>query len=183
VELPLVTNYPDSSRRGFFGFLTDLILVAIGLLIAVPAVRYLWAPLRGKDDEGESTVFLDAGPLADIKPGEWRLVTVEKISRDGWKKSNVRHAVWVRRSSDGEKGISVLSSICPHLGCPVNWHADDKRFICPCHGGIFNAEGNQIAGPPPRSMDPLEYEVRAGRLYVGWQDFKIGTAERVSVSV
>jgi Rieske Fe-S protein len=176
-------NNSDSSRRGFFGLLANLVFLAIGLLIAVPAVRYLWVPLRGKDEEGEGTAFLDAGLLADIKPGEWRLVTVEKISRDGWKKSKVRHAVWVRRSGDGDKGISVLSSICPHLGCPVNWHPDDKQFFCPCHGGIFNAEGKQIAGPPPRSMDTLEYEVRAGRLYVEWQDFKIGTAKRVSVSV
>jgi hypothetical protein len=28
-------------------------------------------------------------------------------------------------------------------------------------------------------MDPLEYEVRAGRLWVRWQDFKIGVAERI----
>jgi Rieske Fe-S protein len=171
------------NRRGFFGLLTDLVIAAIGLLVAIPAVRYLWAPLRGKDEEAGGPTFLDAGPLADIRPGEWRLVSVEKTQQDGWKKAKVRHAVWVRRQDEGQQGITVLSSICPHLGCPVNWHPDETRFFCPCHGGIFDADGRQTGGPPPRSMDPLEFEVRAGRLWVRWQDFKIGVADRVPVSV
>jgi hypothetical protein len=32
-------------------------------------------------------------------------------------------------------------------------------------------------------MDPLEYEVRAGRLWVRWEEFKIGVGERIPVSV
>jgi menaquinol-cytochrome c reductase iron-sulfur subunit len=171
------------NRRGFFGLLTDLVLAAIGLMIAIPAVRYLWSPLRAKAGTDTGTTFLDAGLLADIKPGEWRLVTVEKTHQDGWKKSKVRHAVWVRRHGEGEQGITVLSSICPHLGCPVNWHPDESRFICPCHGGIFDIDGRHTSGPPPRGMDPLAHEVRGGRLYVQWQDFKIGVADRIPVSV
>jgi Rieske Fe-S protein len=182
-ELLFVMANAGTSRRGFFGLLTDLVLAAIGLLMAIPAVRFLWSPLRATDESGAGPTFLDAGPLADIKPGEWRLVTVERTHKDGWKTSKVRHAVWVRRAGEGEKDITVLSSICPHLGCPINWHPDETRFFCPCHGGIFDVEGQLTGGPPPRSMDPLEYEIRAGRLYVRWQDFKIGVAERISVSV
>ena len=51
--------------------------------------------------------------------------------------------------------IEVLSSICPHLGCPLNWHPDHAEFVCPCHGGVFDAHGRHVAGPPPRSMDPF----------------------------
>ena len=173
----------QTHRRGFFGLLTDLVLGAIGLLILIPAIRFFLSPLFAKDGAGAGPAFLDAGPLPDIKPGEWRLVTVEKAHQDGWKTSKVRHAIWVRRQGEGDQGITVLSSICPHLGCPINWHPDETRFFCPCHGGIFDVDGRQTGGPPPRSMDPLEYEVRAGRLYVRWQDFKIGVAERISVSV
>jgi Rieske Fe-S protein len=172
-----------ASRRGFFGLLTDLVFAAIGLLVAIPAIRFLWSPLLATGETGSAANFLDAGPLSDIKPGEWRLVTVEKTQKDGWKTSKVRHAVWVRRTGDGDQDITVLSSICPHLGCPINWHPDETRFFCPCHGGVFDAQGQHTAGPPPRSMDPLPYEVRAGRLYVHWQDFKIGVAERIPVSV
>jgi Rieske Fe-S protein len=111
------------------------------------------------------------------------LQSVEVVHQDGWKKSRMRHAIWVRRQGEGDDAITVLSSICPHLGCPINWHPQQSQFFCPCHGGIFAADGRQIGGPPPRPMDPLPFEVRAGRLWVRWQDFKIGVGERIPVSV
>jgi menaquinol-cytochrome c reductase iron-sulfur subunit len=172
-----------TNRRSFLGLLTHLVLATIGFLIAIPAIRYLLSPLWAKADTADGAIFVDVGPLADIRPEEWRLVPVEVTRQDGWKKTQVRHSVWVRREGEGEQGVTVLSSICPHLGCPVNWHPDQKQFFCPCHGGTFDADGRKVAGPPPRSLDPLKFEVRAGRLYVRWQDFKIGVAEGVPVSV
>ena len=76
----------------------------------------------------------------------------------------------------------MLSPLCPHLGCPINWHPDRSRFECPCHGGTFDAARERQGGPPPRPMDSLEHEVRAGRLWVRWQDLKIGVPERVPVN-
>jgi Rieske Fe-S protein len=180
----MATASTGTSRRRFFGFLTDLLMAIIALTVAIPAVAYFLGPLRRKPGMEEAgTTFLDVGPLSDIPVGQWRLLSVEMVHADGWKKTRVKHALWVRRQDKGEQGITVLSSICPHLGCPVNWHPDQSQFVCPCHGGIFDADGQHTGGPPPRAMDPLEFEVRAGRLWVRWQDFKIGVAERVPVSV
>jgi Rieske Fe-S protein len=33
------------------------------------------------------------------------------------------------------------------------------RFRCPCHGGVFDAEGNVVEGPPPRPLDRVEVRV------------------------
>jgi Rieske Fe-S protein len=174
----------DTGRRRFLGLLTNLLMAAIGLLVAVPAVRYFFAPFRRKTEaEEDGAAFQDAGPLSDIPVGQWRLLSIEMVRQDGWRKTRVKHAVWVRRHAEGDQGVTVLSSICPHLGCPVNWHPDQSQFLCPCHGGLFDADGKQTGGPPPRAMDPLEFELRAGRLWVRWQDFKIGVAARVPVSV
>jgi Rieske Fe-S protein len=170
-----------SSRRGFLNYFTTLVMAALGLLVAVPALIYLCAPLRRKG--GAGAAFLDAGPVADIPAGQWRLVSLEITQEDGWKKTRVRQAIWVRRSGDAEQDITVFSSICPHLGCPINWHPDQSQFNCPCHGGLFDAEGQRTGGPPPRAMDLLDFEVRQGRLWVRWQDFKIGVADRIPVSV
>jgi Rieske Fe-S protein len=173
-----------TSRRGFLGSATNVLMVAIGLIVAIPALGYFLSPLRRKGAaEGTGATFQDAGPLSDIPVGQWRLLSLEMVCEDGWKKSRVRHAVWVRRQDGADQGVTVLSSICPHLGCPINWHPDQSQFICPCHGGIFDTDGQHTGGPPPRAMDPLEFEVRAGRLWVRWQDFKIGVAERVPVTV
>ena len=173
---------PDPSRRHFLTYLTGFLLAVLGLLIAIPAVAYFVGPLRRRGS-GNEAAFFDVGPLSEIPVGEWRLMSVELTQEDGWRKTRVRHSLWVRRQSEGDKGIMILSTICPHLGCPVSWHTDQSQFFCPCHGAIFDASGQRIAGPPPRGMDPLEHEVRKGRLWVRWQDFKIGVSDRIPVNV
>jgi menaquinol-cytochrome c reductase iron-sulfur subunit len=173
-----------TDRRDFLSYITGALLSVLGLLVAVPAVGYLFAPLRGKRKaDGAAGGFVDTGPVADLPVGEWRLRTVTLDQQDAWKKKGqVRHSFWVRRTGEGDQGITVLSPLCPHLGCPINWIADKDQFNCPCHGGIFNADGAHVGGPPPRSMDTLDFEVRAGRLWVRWQDFKIGVPQRVPVT-
>jgi Rieske Fe-S protein len=47
-----------------------------------------------------------------------------------------------------ESGFQAFSSVCPHLGCRVQWVPADGRFFCPCHRGVFDADGKAIAGPP-----------------------------------
>ncbi len=171
-----------NDRRQFITYCTDALIVALGLLVAVPAIGYLLAPLwKRRESEGAGR-FADVGPLADLPIGEWRLLTLEMVRQDGWKKAKFRHSIWARREGPYEQEVMILSPICPHLGCPINWHPERSQFDCPCHGGIFDSLGQHTAGPPPRSMDHLEYQVRAGRLWVRWQDFKIGVAQQIAVS-
>jgi Rieske Fe-S protein len=178
-----MAHSPVPDRRRFWAVCTDLLLLAIGLLLAIPAVAYflspLWARRNGARAEGG---FVDAGPLADLPIGEWRLVPLDIRHQDGWKQSVARRAVWVRRTGRTDHDVAVLSPICPHLGCPIDWLQAKDQFHCPCHGGTFDRTGRRTAGPPPRPMDPLDHEVRAGRLWVRWQDFKIGVAQRVPVT-
>jgi len=47
----------------------------------------------------------------------------------------------------------ALSSRCMHLGCPVRWVDAAQRFICPCHGGVYNLRGQVAGGPPVRPLD------------------------------
>ena len=169
-----------TSRRWFLSSITDLLLAGIGLLMLIPALRYVLAPLWQK---GGELAFVDVGPLADIPTGEWRLLSLELVEEDGWRKARTHHGIWVRREGKADNEITVLSSICPHLGCPVNWNTDKTEFICPCHGGQFDVTGQHIGGPPPRGLDLFPFEVRAGNLWVRWEDFKIGVKDRIAVNV
>jgi Rieske Fe-S protein len=47
----------------------------------------------------------------------------------------------------------AITSRCAHLGCPVRWVPASERFICPCHGGVYDLLGRQVGGPPVRPLD------------------------------
>lgn len=47
----------------------------------------------------------------------------------------------------------ALSSRCMHLGCPVRYVSAAQRFICPCHGGVYDFRGQVVGGPPVRPLD------------------------------
>ncbi|MGO9613999.1 MAG: ubiquinol-cytochrome c reductase iron-sulfur subunit [Dissulfurispiraceae bacterium] len=66
-----------------------------------------------------------------------------------------------------EKGLACFSPICTHLGCFVNWNSYQNEFICPCHGGKYNINGEVIAGPPPRSLTKLPLKIIKGKVYIG----------------
>ena len=172
------------SRRSFLSFLTKALTGVIGLCLAAPAVAYVTSPpWRKRGAGGAGPGFSDAGAVANLPVGEWRAVTVEVVRRDGWETTHTRRTAWVRRPAEPDAAITVLSPICPHLGCPISWSPDRASFVCPCHKGVFDGDGKLVSGPPPRSMDALEWEVRAGRLFVRWQDFKIGVAAPSPVEV
>jgi Rieske Fe-S protein len=79
-------------------------------------------------------------------------------------------------------GFVIFSSICPHLGCRFNWNQDATRFICPCHGSQFGPEGNKLAGPAPRGLDPLPFRDKDGQAQVTWIQYKSGEPDRVIVA-
>ncbi|TMI62450.1 MAG: FAD-dependent oxidoreductase [Bacteroidetes bacterium] len=52
--------------------------------------------------------------------------------------------------------LFVFSATCPHLGCVVQWNADEKTFDCPCHGSRFTKEGKVINGPAISNLKSIE---------------------------
>lgn len=61
----------------------------------------------------------------------------------------------------------AISTRCMHLGCPVRFVAASERFICPCHGGVYDFEGKNAGGPPVRPLDRFYTRVRNGFVEVG----------------
>ena len=52
--------------------------------------------------------------------------------------------------------LHSFTAICPHLGCVVQWNADEKTFDCPCHGSRFSKEGVVINGPAVSNLDRIK---------------------------
>ena len=58
-----------------------------------------------------------------------------------------------------EKGIlKTYSAICPHLGCVLQYNAEERSFDCPCHGSRFTTEGKLINGPAVTDLKPIEFK-------------------------
>lgn len=58
---------------------------------------------------------------------------------------------------------------CTHLGCSVEvpkGSLEGKQLICPCHGGVFDAQGNNVSGPPPKPLPRLAVTVENGEIIV-----------------
>jgi Rieske Fe-S protein len=68
---------------------------------------------------------------------------------------------------DRETPYIAISSRCAHVGCPVRWVDAAERFICPCHGGVYDLLGRRVGGPPVRPLDRFYTRVSNGFVQIG----------------
>jgi Rieske Fe-S protein len=70
-----------------------------------------------------------------------------------------------------DKGkIVAMSAACTHMGCIVQWQDSDRKYHCPCHGGLFTEYGNVDSGAAPihyiRPLPRFNTKVVDGKVYV-----------------
>jgi Rieske Fe-S protein len=179
---------PTYSRSHFLEASTIGIGAAIGVIVTLPALGFMVLPSFTNLVEPEG----DLGPLENFPVGTYVIASYLANPSAG---EVSRRTVFVRNNglveNPANKGrrepsLTILYSRCVHLGCPVqpNGPIDEKErkeieggvelrpvlaqsFGCPCHGGLYDAEGNRQAGPPVRSMDRAEYSIKNGRVMLG----------------
>jgi menaquinol-cytochrome c reductase iron-sulfur subunit len=158
---------PSPERRSFLKWVTYGLSALFTLLLALPVVAYVLDP---RNRQGRSGAFKTVARRSQLVPGQPTQVVVRDVRHDAWSlyPDDVLGRVWlVRRDDDdpskkGQFHVDAYTTICPHLGCSVNYEPDKKLFICPCHEGTFDLHGKlaQRSGgrtnPPPRGMDTLE---------------------------
>ena len=173
---------PVQERRGFIKFLCAF----IGTLISVvPFGAGVWSYLNplAKREDGAGDGFikvttLDAIPV-DGKPAKFSIVA-DKV--DAWNRfSNVSIGAVYLRLVDGVP--KALHTVCPHLGCFVDYRPSDKDFFCPCHNSNFRLDGGIVDGVSPRDMDVLQIDIRnETEVWVKFQNFQPGHIDKVPVS-
>jgi menaquinol-cytochrome c reductase iron-sulfur subunit len=152
-----------SSRRRLFVQAGLLLNGVVGVLLAVPIVRYLLSPV-GRKRKTDSRAWVSLGRVASFPAGETRFATYRNpvvMPTDG-ETANV--ACWVR-NVDGER-FQIFAVNCAHLGCPVRWFPQSNLFMCPCHGGAYYADGSRASGPPERGLFEQRYKIEGGDLFV-----------------
>jgi menaquinol-cytochrome c reductase iron-sulfur subunit len=153
----------DLFRRQMFLKIAVLFNGMVGLLLGVPIVRYILSPVaRGRKQGYESWISL--GSIDQFPSGQTRLATYRNPGAHAWDGETADIACWVRHS-DGNR-FQVFAINCAHLGCPVRWFPQSSLFLCPCHGGVYYADGSLAAGPPPRGLFEYPFRIVNGELLI-----------------
>jgi Rieske Fe-S protein len=155
------------------------ISLGLGAVAGAPAVAYVAFPIFHATVSG-SGGFVKVGKSDAFKEGHPVKVDLFADKRDAWNRIvQVKvGSAWVLRDSGK---LRAYSSVCPHLGCAVDFDGDSTKFKCPCHHSTFNLSGKIEDGPAPRSMDELELEEKDGAVSVRYQRFRQGIAEKETV--
>jgi menaquinol-cytochrome c reductase iron-sulfur subunit len=157
----------------------------IGAIVTLPALGFALVPgfLKQKGHE------IDLGPVEDFPENKYVVATFQRDPAQG---DISRGSAFIRNNGllKGTPSFTCISNRCVHLGCPVQpggpVFTNQKKivktangdidlipalpaagFICPCHGGAYDQEGNRTAGPPVRALNRFEFSIRHGRLILG----------------
>lgn len=140
----------QNSRRTFLSRLSLVLGSMVGAVVAIPCVGFLLGLRKTQQ------VWRTVGQLNDFKIGTTVRVYFQDPSPLPWSGVTAQTAAWLRRV--GDQQFIAFSVDCTHLGCPIRWLVEADLFMCPCHGGVFYADGRVASGPPPKRLN--QYPVR-----------------------
>jgi Rieske Fe-S protein len=134
--------------------------------ILLPAIGFALGPVF----EQEEVRWQDVGAPGDFLRDSYlpRTVTLSEGVGDAGLST-----VYIRRGNptvfprERINEFIAISTRCAHAGCPVRWVNAAKRFVCPCHGGVYDFEGRVAGGPPVRPLDRFVTRVQRGQVQIG----------------
>lgn len=195
----------EITRRTFMANATLTLGGIIGLGLAIPIVGSLlpktgagggtwtaldeagWKQLQSSTDKPVKIDFVlknkDAYLPEDSSPESVWGVKVKNL--DAFKK--LRPDLYDVKSGEVSYpavnlGFAIFSPICPHLGCRFNYDDSAQKFLCPCHGSQFGPEGDHLAGPADRGLDPLPLREQNGKAEITWIRYAPTVPDRIIVS-
>lgn len=148
----------SGGRRRFLSRLSVLLGGLAAALVAVPSVGFLLGLRR------PPKLWRTVGRAEDFAIGKTVEVSFLDPSPLAWAGVTAKTAAWLRRVGDAE--FVAFSVDCTHLGCPVRWLPSAELFMCPCHGGVFYADGRVASGPPPRPLTRYPVRVQGGEVQI-----------------
>jgi len=166
-QMPGAFDGETVTRRRFMTGITHGAGAVAAGAFALPAIGFAVGPIFEKHEmQWQDVGAEDKFPEDNYVPVT--ITIVEGIGEAGRSTAYVRK----RNSSDTDKPDQyntyiAISTRCMHLGCPVSYKSAAQRFICPCHGGVYDFEGKVDGGPPVRPLDRFYTRVVNGQVQIG----------------
>jgi quinol---cytochrome c reductase iron-sulfur subunit, bacillus type len=135
---------------------------------ALPALGFAFGPVFEREDFR----WQDIGAVDDFRDDTYIPKVIQIVAGIG---EAGKSTAYIRKRNpkidtdpaDQYNQIVAISTRCMHLGCPVRWIQASERFICPCHGGVYDFAGARSGGPPVRPLDRFYTRIRGGRVELG----------------
>jgi menaquinol-cytochrome c reductase iron-sulfur subunit len=153
-QMPGAFEGETVTRRRFMNVAAQGSGIVATLAFTLPALGFALGPIFSREPFDWQVI----GPPSDFTESTYAtkvIVIVQGIGEAG------NSIAYVRKRDpaidteplDQYNHWVALSSRCMHLGCPVRFVAAAERFICPCHGGVYDFRGMVAGGPPVRPLD------------------------------
>ncbi len=163
------------TRRDFFNVLLNTVMGVIALIVAVPAVGAaltpafqtappLWVKLGSAAALKSSSVSAGSGGVGGVVQAPY---TYEQV--DHWAKLPAADYAYLRYIG-GSCPFFILSPICTHMGCHVQWIEADNQFHCPCHGSVYTIDGLNVSGPAPLPLGVFQWKLVGSDVWIAKLD-------------
>jgi menaquinol-cytochrome c reductase iron-sulfur subunit len=167
-QMPGAFEGETVTRRRFMSGVTHGAGGVAAMAFTLPALAFAVGPLFSREPFNWQTV----GTPADFTELTYSTKVITVVQGIG----NAGNTIAFMRKRDPAVDTEpedqynhyiALSSRCMHLGCPVRYVSAAERFICPCHGGVYDFRGMVVSGPPVRPLDRFYTRVHNGLVQVG----------------
>jgi Rieske Fe-S protein len=142
MSLPEISEKPGQPDRRLVNLLLGGGLAASVVSFLYPAIRYIIPP-----------------PIAESTSRSVVAAKVDELKRNTGKifKFGSKPALLVR-TADGT--YRAITAVCTHLNCTVQYRDDLHQIWCACHNGLYDLEGRNVSGPPPRPLETFEVHIQ-----------------------
>jgi cytochrome b6-f complex iron-sulfur subunit len=139
----------DEGRRRWLSRLLGTSLGATIVSFVYPILRYVVPPAASEPSLSEVELDVKA---SEILPNTGRIVPL------------AGKAALLFRTASGE--LRALTATCTHLACTVQYRGERSDVWCACHNGVYDLNGANVSGPPPRPLTKLGVNVRGDRIVI-----------------
>ncbi len=140
----------DLKRRSLLNWFLGTTLGAWIALVLYPILAYMKPP-----EQSEASVTALKVDTVDNFP-----------ARSGRVIPFGRKPALVLRASESLDSFRAFYATCTHLDCTVSYRQDLNAIFCACHNGVYDLNGINISGPPPRPLTPLRVIIREDTIYI-----------------
>ena len=139
---------PDEGKRNFLRYVLSGGLLAFFASIFYPILAYLKPPVQAEVE----VKSVNAGKKDDIPRDSGKIV-----------KFGNKPVILVRTADDE---LKAFDATCTHLDCTVQFNKEIGMIWCACHNGKYDLTGRNVAGPPPRPLEPYKVVVQGDEIVI-----------------